>query len=81
MEDDLMTWNPSVRQVPIVATARQIQTNRIKEMEQAAVAAVSIELALRAEIEKKSNRNNHHAHPGSAWVVMGRHSMTNRWFT
>lgn len=75
-----MTWNPSVRQVPIVTTARQIQTNRMKEMEQAAAVAVSMELAVLAD-EKPVKKEIQQTQRSSAWVVMGRHSMTNRWFT
>jgi hypothetical protein len=78
MENFKMTWNQSVRQDPIVTNARQIQINRMKEMEQAASIAVSIELALQAE-EKTRTNSIHRIQPGSAWVVMGRHSMTNRW--
>jgi hypothetical protein len=73
-----MTWNPSVMQVSIVKPSGQVQINRIKEMEQAASIAVSIELALQAEETAKTD-GIHRIQPGSAWVVMGRHSMTNRW--
>lgn len=75
-----MTWNPSVRQAPIMATARHVQINRVKEMEQAAAIAVSIELALRDE-DKPVTKSIQQKPPGSAWVVAGRHSMNNRWFT
>ncbi len=76
-----MTWNPSVRVAPIVVTARptpHLETAKMKETEGAAVAAVAMELARRANRRRIAQLGMGDGY-ASAWVVRGRMDTANRW--
>ncbi len=83
MEDkEIMTWNPSVRQAPIIVTARPtpaIKAVRIKEMEGAAVAVIAMLLAKRTQ-KKPIVVGGRVKGIASSWVIQGRMEMSNRWF-
>ena len=75
-----MTWNPSVRQTPILVTARpgpKINDVKLKEMQGAAAAVVAMVLA-----RKKKMRpipRGIISREASAWTVQGRIQTANRW--
>jgi len=83
LEDELeMTWNPSVRSAPIIVAARPSPGPgdvRMREMEEAAVTAVALELARRAGLRQAASNGMAVGH-ASAWVVKGRMDTANRWF-
>jgi len=76
-----MTWNPTVRTSPIIATARHAprdESARMKEMESAAAAAVTMELARRDRMRKIVANIGRIGH-ASSWVVQGRMDAANSW--
>jgi hypothetical protein len=82
LEDELeMTWNPSVRSTPIIVAARPSAPGdeRMREMEEAALTAVAMELARRASLRNAASNGVADGH-ASAWVVKGRMDTANRWF-
>jgi len=80
--EEVMTWNPSVRQVPIIATAKpsqDIEAIHRREMECAAAAVISMLIARGMALSTHVPTQRVTA-PASAWVVRGRIDTVNRWF-
>ncbi|HDS29636.1 MAG TPA: hypothetical protein ENN67_01195 [Firmicutes bacterium] len=76
-----MSWNPSVRAIPVVAPSKPLPQNLTvvpREMESAAAAAVAMALVNRSirNNRRPVRRTNGVA---SSWVVNGRMDMINRW--
>jgi hypothetical protein len=76
-----MTWNPTVRTSPIVVTARPTprdESTQTKEMESAAAAAVSMELARQERMRRVAGNIGNMGH-ASSWVIQGRMDAATSW--